>query len=189
MTDSTTTSDHLGIALNRLSSVEGGLVDDPDDSGGRTNWGVTERLARRHGYEGDVADMSEERAHEIMRAEFWDPLLLDDVATACPELAYELFDFAVNSGPRRPVRHLQRSLNVLNRNAQDYADVTVDGWMGDETIGAVGELLILRGEEGKTALLRCVDSLQGAFYVELAERRPKDEKFLRGWVLRRVGGY
>jgi lysozyme family protein len=36
---------------------------------------------------------------------------------------------------------LQRSLNVLNRQARDYADIKVDGWIGTKTIAALNGLI------------------------------------------------
>ena len=39
-----------------------------------------------------------------------------------------------------------------------------------------------------TVMLRMLDAQQGAFYMDLAERRPKDERFVYGWFLHRVGG-
>lgn len=40
-----------------LIAIEGGYSNDPDDSGGETTWGVTERRARKFGYTGPMIDM------------------------------------------------------------------------------------------------------------------------------------
>jgi len=35
-------------------------------------------------------------------------------------------------------------------------------------------------------MVLALNCLQGAFYVELAEKREKDERFVYGWLLNRV---
>ena len=43
-------------AWEETGRAEGGFVDDPDDSGGATNWGITEKVARKQGYTGHMRD-------------------------------------------------------------------------------------------------------------------------------------
>ena len=38
--------------INAIIDREGGYVDEPDDSGGETNYGVTKAVARANGYRG-----------------------------------------------------------------------------------------------------------------------------------------
>jgi hypothetical protein len=58
--------------------------------------------------------------------------------------------------------------------------------MGALTIFALGQYLAKRGKAGETVLLRALNCLQGASYIDLAERRKKDETFLFGWLANRV---
>jgi hypothetical protein len=51
---------------------------------------------------------------------------------------------------------------------------------------ALKRYLFLRGRDGQVVLLRMLNALQGAFYIELAERREKDETFIYGWFRARV---
>ncbi|KQU81624.1 MULTISPECIES: putative peptidoglycan-binding domain-containing protein [unclassified Rhizobacter] len=81
---------------------------------------------------------------------------------------------------------LQRALNVLNMEGTWYPDVQADGRIGPMTIAALREYMRRRGAGGQVVLLRALNALQGAFYVELAERRAKDEAFVYGWLLNRV---
>lgn len=166
--------------------AEGGFVDDPSDSGGATNHGVTETVARRFGYKGDMRDLPEELAQEIAKKGYWDVMKLDQVADIYPRIALEMFDSGFNMGTSAPQRFLQRSLNVLNRLEKDYADMKVDGKLGGVTLSALAAYKRKRGNNGRIVLLRLLNSLQAAYYVELAERREKDEKFVFGWVLSRV---
>lgn len=174
-------------ALDRLLYVEGGYSDHPADSGGRTRWGVTEALARRYGYRGSMRTYPREAAEEVYYEHFWRPMHLDEVAQiAGEELAYELFEAAVNLGRSRPARWLQRLLNVLNLRGTLYPDLREDGLVGPNTLGALQAFVRRRGPEGVTVLQKGLDALQGTFYIELAERRQKDEAFIYGWLRTRI---
>jgi len=50
---------------------EGGYVDNPDDKGGPTRWGVTEKVARAHGYTGHMRDLPRATAVAIFEADYW----------------------------------------------------------------------------------------------------------------------
>lgn len=166
--------------IDRIIKVEGGYVDDPADSGGATNFGITEAVARAHGYTGDMRDLPRSVAFEIYAGRYWDSVGADDMPDA---IAAEVVDTAVNMGTKRAVTFLQRALNALNARGQLYADLTVDGLSGPATIGALREYLAVRSE---SALLKALNCLQGAYYIELAERREKDERFVYGWLTHRV---
>lgn len=169
--------------IKEVIRVEGGYVDDPDDSGGETRYGITRSLAIRYGYTGDMRDLPYDAAFNIYAAEFWDKLHGDDLMNISEPVTAELMDTAVNTGKSRAVRFLQDSLNVLNRRGKLYSDIAVDGVMGGQTLRAVGEYISHRDER---ALLRALNCLQGAFYIDLAARRQKDEEFIYGWLMNRV---
>lgn len=165
---------------------EGGYVNDPSDSGGETNYGITLAVARAYGYEGPMRDLPRDTAKAIYKAKYWDYNLLDEVAKLSPKIADELFDTGVNQGVASAGAFLQRSLNVLNQGGALYADTKVDGHIGRMTVAALREYLKRRGAQGEIVLFRALNSLQGAFYIELAEGRAKDEKYVYGWLLNRV---
>lgn len=171
----------------KVVGLEGRYAEHPDDSGGATTYGITERAARAYGYTGLMRDMPLAVAHEIYRARYWDRLHLDEVVNiAGSRVADEVFDTAVNQGATAAGTYLQRSLNALNLKGTAYADVQVDGDIGPMTIAALRAFVRRRGAQGTTVLLRALNALQGAFYIELAERRERDESFVYGWLLNRV---
>lgn len=179
-------SDAFDAAIADLIGIEGDYADDPDDSGGKTRYGITEAVARRHGYQGAMRELPLAVAQDIYRADYWDAQNLDTIALHSPRIAWELFDTGVNMGTGRAGEYLQRSLNALNRRAIDYPDLEVDGAIGPATLDALAAYLVRRGKDGETVLLRALNALQGAAYIELAERREKDERFVFGWFLQRV---
>lgn len=174
------------LAFARVLGIEGDFSDDPADSGGATRFGITEQVARAHGYKGDMRELPLETAKQIYRRDYWDRLSLDAVARLSFPIAEELFDTAVNCGQGVAGTWLQRCLNALNRQQKDYPDVVVDGVVGPRTVEALGAYLAHRKQHGEKVLLRALNALQGAHYISLAEKRAKDEAFVYGWFLNRV---
>lgn len=179
-------SDAFDIAVADILGIEGDFSDDPADSGGKTRFGITEAVARRHGYTGSMRALPVALAKGIYRADYWDAQNLNAVAMLSRRIAWELFDTGVNMGTSQAGEFLQMSLNAFNRQATDYPDIEVDGAIGSATLDALAAFLKRRGKDGETVLLRALNALQGAAYIELAERRDKDERFVFGWFLQRV---
>jgi lysozyme family protein len=111
---------------------EGGFVDDPHDRGGATKWGVTIRTLIAKGLDlnndgtidrRDIRDMTPAQALDIYRRDYW-------IGAVCPPLPAPLallqFDCAVNQGPGRAARILQKSVGAR-----------VDGIIGPATLAAV----------------------------------------------------
>ena len=166
---------------------EGGYSNHPADRGGPTRWGITEAVARAHGFAGDMRALPREEAAAIYRRIYWLRPGFDRVAEIAPRIAAELFDTGVNMGTGTAAGFLQRALNALNRAARDYPDIAVDREIGPRTLSALDGFLKARGKGGETVLLRAMEALQGERYIALAERRPSQEAFLYGWLANRVG--
>lgn len=175
--------------IDAVIAREGGYGADPADRGGATCLGITEAVARQQGYSGAMRDMPRDTARAIYKRLYWERPGLDRVAERAPRLAAELFDTGVNMGPAVAAGFVQRALNALNRGASDYPDVAVDGAIGAKTLAALDGYLRRRGATGEAVLIRAVDALQGARYIDLAEARPADEAFVYGWLANRVGGH
>ena len=169
--------------IERVIFIEGGYANDSYDSGGKTQYGITEAVARSNGYRGHMRDLPMDKAKAIYIKKYWNKLNLGDIVKIAPRVAEELFDTAVNMGTGRAGRFLQRSLNVFGKDAK----LTVDGAVGPKTIKALKKFIDKRGGYGDIVLTRALDSLQGSFYITLAERRIKDKRFIYGWFKNRVG--
>jgi len=172
--------------FEKTVALEGRYSNDPKDLGGKTAWGITERVARANGYTGRMEDMTREWAKAIYRKQYWDLLCLDAVAGLSKQVAFEVFDTSVNCGQGLAGRFLQRSLNVLNREETDFQDVRIDGLVGPVTVAALKAFLDKRGLEGEKVLLVLLNCLQGTRYVEMSETRKKNETFTYGWIKERV---
>lgn len=172
--------------INDIIDREGGYINDPSDSGGETNFGITLNVARNFGYSGLMKDLPRSVAFQIYAATYWDSLKLDLVEQKSAILAEELADTAVNMGVGRAGEFLQRCLNVFNNGGVDYPNLKVDGQVGFKTIECLNKFLDKRGQNGIKVLFKALNCLQGAFYIELCEKREKDEKFIVGWLLNRV---
>ena len=109
-------------AVNTTLGFEGGYVNDQNDSGGETKYGISKKAYP----DLDIKNLTIEQARNIYKKDYWDRCKCAFMPDA---LSIALFDFAVNSGIKRAVRYLQRALGV-----------TVDGVIGNQTIGACNRI-------------------------------------------------
>lgn len=173
--------------VDGLIEREGGYSAHAADRGGPTRFGITQEVARAHGYAGPMALLPREEAVAIYRRLYWFRPRFDAVAAIAPRVAAELFDTGANMGPAVAATFLQRALTALNRNGTDYADLVPDGRIGAATLAALTTFVRLRAPNGELVLHRALEALQGERYLRLAERRPANEAFLYGWLANRLG--
>jgi len=130
--------------IEEVIGREGGYTNHPADKGGATRWGVTEKVARAHGYAGDMRAFPRGEAVRIYRRIYWLRPGFDRVAEHAPKVAAELFDTGVNMGPPVAAGFLHRALNALNRREADYPDMPVDRRIGPRTIEALRSFIATR---------------------------------------------
>lgn len=171
-------------ALEHTLGVEGGYSDHAADRGGKTMLGITEAVARENGYTGPMSAFTRDQAAEIYRNKYWNALRLNDVAAIAGAVAHEMFDTAVNMGPGRAGKFLQRALNAFS---PDVA-LVVDGQIGTKTLLALVAFIRKRGKDGEKVLLRALNAQQGEKYLSIIEADPGQKAFAYGWFLQRVNG-
>ena len=93
------------LAFDRLLGHEGGYTAGEGDPGGETQWGISKRSYPNE----DIKALTIDDAKLIYRRDFWNRIHADELP---PALAFQVFDFAVNSGIETAVRYLQRALGV-----------------------------------------------------------------------------
>ena len=175
----------FATAMRQVAQHEGGYVNDPDDPGGATRWGISLAYLRRLDPElgrdlGDVNNDGEltpedirqlpaEQAVEIYRRQWWQA---HDYARLPVSIAGKVFDLAVNMGPSSAHKVLQRALRATGRS-----DVADDGILGPVTIGAATD-----ARDG--ALMPAIRSEAAGYYRSLVAADATRRKFIRGWLNR-----
>ena len=165
---------------------EGGFVNDPDDPGGATKYGVTIHTMRRLGLDltqdgvvgvADVQALSRAQAEEIFINHYYHRPRISQL----PEvLRASVFDMYVNAG-RNAVKILQRLLREMGHR------VDVDGVIGPQTIAAAQAAY----EAAPEHISDAYGIARRNYYFRLADQRPASRKFARtraggkgGWIRR-----
>jgi lysozyme family protein len=124
------TTETFGRALSLVLKHEGGFVDHPKDPGGATNLGVTigtlSAWLGRPATKADVKSLTVPAVSPIYKQNYWDKVRADELPAG---VDYCVFDAAVNSGPSRAAKWLQRAVGA-----------EADGAVGSETLKAVRAL-------------------------------------------------
>jgi lysozyme family protein len=114
-------------SLSAVLKHEGGWANHPKDPGGPTNLGITLANYRRYvkpdGTAADLKKLTKEQAAVVYRRQYWDAVRGTELPGG---VDYAVFDFAVNSGPRRAIQFLQRVVGTAQ-----------DGVLGPKTMKAV----------------------------------------------------
>lgn len=105
-------------AISIVLGFEGGYVNNVNDSGGETKYGISKKAYPNL----DIKNLTIEQAKEIYKRDYWERCKCAFMPDA---LSIAVLDFAVNSGVKRSIRYLQRTLGV-----------TIDGVIGNQTIAA-----------------------------------------------------
>jgi lysozyme family protein len=142
---------------------EGGYVNDPDDPGGETNWGISKRAYRKV----DIKNLTKEDAKAIYKKDYWDNF---KVGKLPPNLRYIYFDMCINMGSRNAGKVLQRAANAKN---PALAKIKIDGMVGPNTIKAVK-----RVEKSRLRSERVL------YYARIVIKKPVQHKYWYGWFKR-----
>lgn len=161
---------------------EGGFVNDPDDPGGATNFGVTIHTLRRlrpnqHVTVDDVRALTREDAVQIYIEHYFNR---PQIAALPQPLWATVFDMYVNAGGNA-VRILQRLFNDMGLS------VAVDGVIGPQTIAAAHKAY----DMAPGHLADAYGIARRDYYYAIGDRRPASRKFARrrdggkgGWITR-----
>jgi len=140
---------------------EGGYVNDPDDPGGETKYGISKKAYPDE----DIKELTVERAKELYKRDYWDRYRTGDLPD---RLRHIYVDMCINMGGGRAIKILQEACNSKNSNKID-----VDGGMGPMTIKSSASV-----EEFRLRAFRVL------YYAELIMKKPNLAKFWVGWFRR-----
>lgn len=150
----------------KLSDIEGGWVDDPDDNGGATNRGVTLTTYRsffgQHKTKEDLKNMTDDEWRFIMKS-FWDDCSGDSITNQT--IAEFLVDWRIHSG------------GVAIRKIQAVFSLKPDGIVGPLTLGA------LNVSDCRTTLDR-MKACRIRYYNWLIDSGRCHKKYRKGWLNR-----
>ena len=160
-------------AFEDIIGIEGGYVNNPNDKGGETKYGISKRSYPNV----DIKNLTLDGAKEIYYKDFWNTKRLELSLIDDEPIALELFDTSVNMGIVVSAKFLQEALNLMNRNQADWNDLLVDGFCGVETFKAYKKAR-------KDILLKVLNGLQFCKYKAICEKNPNQEVFFNGWMKR-----
>jgi len=142
-------------AFDRLMGHEGGYVNDPQDPGGETNWGISKRAYP----DVDIKHLTRVDAKKIYRRDYWDRAKADSYHSA---IGFQVFDAAVNHGIGTAIRFLQRAAGVAD-----------DGVIGPISLGRIRSMDV-------SDLLMRFNGERLMFYTKLSTW----SRFGKGWARR-----
>lgn len=153
-------------AFQEVIGFENGYVNDPDDPGGETKYGISKKSYPSE----NIAALTLDQAKEIYRQDFWNKLFLHEIAST--EIATEIFEQAVNFGVYQAVLHAQEALSLMGRV------VAVDGTPGPMTRAALREI------KDVSLFVKIMNGLQFSRYTEIVKSNPVAKKYFVGWLKR-----
>lgn len=142
-----------------LMAHEGEYVNDPNDPGGETKYGISKRQYP----ELDIKHLTIKKAREIYLRDFWQ--VMGGAMIREQEIANQIFDFAVHTGIQRAVKY-----------AQSVVGVAVDGFMGPITLAAINGML-------PEMFLNYYRLARIHYYYRLS-RLTSYRRYLYGWIKR-----
>ena len=114
--------------IQKTIRLEGGYVNDPNDPGGETKYGI----AKRNHPDVDIKSLTPELAEAIYKVEYWDKLHCDGYSNV--QFRWKLFDIAVNQGPGtamafvtkiRSLDTLQGTIELMRMQMQRYIQIVI----------------------------------------------------------------
>jgi len=151
-------------SLEMVLHHEGGFVDHPEDPGGATNKGITHKtyaefLGRPLEDVNELKNIPDDHVQLIYKRDYWDKVKGDELPSG---LDFAVFDWAVNSGPRRAAKYLQKCVGAEQ-----------DGAIGPRTMDLV------KGKVPEAVIMQLANE-RDAYYKSLRTY----DTFGKGWLRR-----
>jgi len=154
----------FNAALEKTLGHEGPLVDDPDDLGGKTNWGISQRQYPKL----DIENLTRSDAANIYYHDYWLKFRCYEIVNE--SIAVKYFDLIVNMRPQSAAKVLQYALASAGER------VKWDFVVGSKTLAAINRV-------DSVALLAAMKSEQAWHYRLRMLKNPVNEKY-KGWISR-----
>ncbi len=153
-------------AIVKTLAHEGGakFTDDPDDPGGATKYGISQRAYPNL----DIRNLTEQQAREIYKRDYWDRVRGDDIESQA--IAENIFDTAVNMGVRTASRLAQLALGIE----------PADGIIGSQSLKVIND-------SDEALFIANYTLAKIARYAAICNRNRSQRKYLLGWINRALG--
>lgn len=159
---------------------EGGWVNDPDDLGGETNYGISTLIIKREGITaeelgissfrpGALKGMTVDAAKAVYKKIYWDRYKYGEVTD--DTVATKIFDAAVNCGPYWGHLLAQKAANACGQKLEE------DGKFGPLTRAGINAC-------NPEQWLKEMASAMAGHYQDITVKRPRNRKFLKNWLKR-----
>jgi len=152
--------------IDKIIEIEGGYVNDPDDPGGETKYGISKRSYPKV----NIKKLTKEKAAAIYKKDWWDKLGLDDFDYV---LAAKILNHTIHIGIQPGIKCLQRALNCASLEDSPLVE---DGILGSKTKDVYFELNAYTDD---TPILTSYASELACYYRFL--NKPK---YIKGWLKR-----
>lgn len=156
-------------AFEKLEEFEGGYVNDPDDTGGETKYGISKKSYPNL----DIGTLTRQEAKEIYRRDYWIPSKCDQIED--PVVSKQLFIASVNMGMKYGASQLQRALRANKQQLK------IDGVLGKISIYLINNI------PSTLALSAAYRSELACYYRLIVAKKASQKKFLKGWLNRAYG--
>ena len=185
--------------LLKVLRFEGGYVNDPDDPGAETVFGISRKYHPDWvGWQviDSIPDKSQitldflkenpdlfDAVAKFYYYEFYIPVKADKIEEFAPKLACLLFDTAVNTGVHAASKILQKAINKKLVKLEK-PELSVDGVIGPMTIGILIDLF----EKNYNDII-IIDNFKFErilYYIEITQKNQNLCKYLKGWVNRTI---
>lgn len=151
-------SEKFDFAIPYILEHEGGYVNNPNDTGGETNFGICKRQYPHL----DIKNLTKESAINIYRVDYWQHYM-ESLSTL---VATKVFDISVNCGVKTAIKILQRACGA-----------DVDGVVGPDTLMRCNTM-------DQAELLQKICDRQMDYYNRIIEAKPSQKVFIKGWSRR-----
>lgn len=176
--------------IDLIIEAEGGYVNDPNDRGGATKYGITQSTLNAYTDSMSLKrvkarDLSLSMARSIYRDRYLAPCI-----TANDAVTLLVFDWGVNSGVRTAIKGLQKIIgveedgiigNITNEAIRSYFSFTVD--ISGAMAPASKAQKIAISEKINVLVAKLIDA-RHCFYAGIVSRNPSQARFILGWARR-----
>jgi len=174
--------ENFKAAIENLFRQEGGYVNDPQDKGGATKYGISLNFLKSLGKRGDINNdnvvnendikiIDKNTAIEIYKKEFWDKYGFHRINNEI--IAETLFDFSVNMGSKSAIKLIQKALNLHDSKQLSKENGVLD----DQTI-------FLINISNPLKLMLFFRAVVSWHYIQITEKDSSQKKFIYGWLKR-----